>query len=72
MTVLPRGSCPVCGANVALRKGDLLREHRDQRQQLSGGRPAPLCSGSGQPALEHARHTAGGRKPRTGKERHDG
>ncbi len=33
---LPRGICPVCGDDVALRKGGLVREHR-----------TPVCSGSG-------------------------
>lgn len=28
MTRLPRGSCPVCYADVALRNGALVREHR--------------------------------------------
>lgn len=27
MTALPRGKCPLCGADVALRKGGLVREH---------------------------------------------
>ncbi len=28
MNALVRGSCPVCGRDVALRKGGLVREHR--------------------------------------------
>jgi hypothetical protein len=34
MPPLPRGRCPVCGADVALRKGGLVREHRVYRPQL--------------------------------------
>lgn len=43
MASLPRGSCPACGADVALRKGELVREHPDRRQPY----PAPTCEGSG-------------------------
>lgn len=42
MSPLPRGVCPVCGRVVALRKGDLVREHRP-----AGGLPDTVCPGSG-------------------------
>jgi hypothetical protein len=41
----PRGTCPLCGADVALRKGGLVREHRDFRSSSRS-----VCAGSGQPA----------------------
>jgi len=41
VTPLPRGRCPVCGGDVALRVGGLVREHYHD---------AGLCSGSGEPA----------------------
>jgi len=47
---LPRGNCPVCGADVALRAGGEMREHPDHRHHLYGtGRndEVPKCSGSG-------------------------
>lgn len=31
MTALPRGRCPRCQNEVALRKGGLVREHRAER-----------------------------------------
>lgn len=37
---LPRGTCPSCGRNVALRKGGLVREHRAVDD-------AAVCRGSG-------------------------
>lgn len=44
MSPLPRGACPVCGRDVALRKGGLVRYHqappRLQHQSL-------VCVGSG-------------------------
>jgi hypothetical protein len=52
---LPRGDCPVCGAEVALRKGGLLREHRAPiraDEELSD--KAKLCPGSGDLPAEHA------------------
>lgn len=51
MSALPRGRCPVCGADVALRKGSLVREHKDQRHPLyKTGRnnEVPTCAGSGE------------------------
>ena len=42
---LPRGKCPVCGGDVALRKGGLVREH-------FGDAPQRVCPGSGQPAAK--------------------
>lgn len=44
MPPLPRGRCPECGAEVALRKGGLVREHRDRSTTRE------LCSGSGERA----------------------
>lgn len=52
MTNLPRGTCPVCNGDVALRKGDLLREHPDHRHSLYGtsrGGEVPKCPASGEP-----------------------
>jgi hypothetical protein len=37
----PRAGCPVCGKDVALRRGGQLREHR------MFGAASPLCPGSG-------------------------
>ena len=56
MPPLPRGTCPICGQNVALRKGDLVREHRKpvpvrvHRFRDPFVRPSemPICDGSGQ------------------------
>jgi hypothetical protein len=45
MTPLPRGRCPVCGDNVAVRVNGEIREHRRHRD-------VPACEGSGQLALE--------------------
>lgn len=53
---LPRGRCPSCGRDVALRKGGELREHG-----VREGRNAPVCVSSGQrPAIEGARDALGG------------
>lgn len=43
MPPLPRGKCTVCGRDVALRKGNLVREHRAYGDY-------PVCPGSGKPA----------------------
>lgn len=57
MTPLPRGRCPVCGGDVALRKGNIVREHRvylpqrDQDTTAHLGRTR-VCKGSGKPAVE--------------------
>lgn len=45
MPELPRGTCPVCGRDVALRAGGALREHRTRKNK--NGPPAPACAGSG-------------------------
>jgi hypothetical protein len=53
MTALPRGKCAVCGADVALRKGGEVREHKDVRHELWGTGQTdkvPVCEGAGQPA----------------------
>lgn len=54
MSKLPRARCPICRADVALRRGDALREHPDHRHELYSvpgavrdGR-VPKCFGSGQ------------------------
>ena len=44
----PRGACPVCGMDVSLRKGDLVRKHLDNREPYRAGRPN-WCAGSGKP-----------------------
>lgn len=54
MPPLPRGTCPACGAEVALRKGGLVREHRELVERLMASvdrRKAQVCSGSGQPPV---------------------
>jgi hypothetical protein len=55
MTALPRGTCPVCGSEVALRKGNLVREHRRVVSERHPGWARPywtrrVCEGSGQRA----------------------
>lgn len=52
MTPLPRGRCPLCGKDVAVRVGGELREHRSGQ-----GEPSELCDGSGL-TLEAARERA--------------
>lgn len=47
MPALPRGRCPICGAFVALRKGDLVREHRALIRDGSA-LSKRVCPGSGQ------------------------
>jgi competence CoiA-like predicted nuclease len=52
MTALPRGRCPVCGADVALRKGGKVREHYVYRAQADQDLTVPMgrmrvCEGSG-------------------------
>ncbi len=52
MTSLPRATCPVCGGDIALRRGGLLREHPDHRHSLYGtgrGDEVPKCPSSGKP-----------------------
>lgn len=57
-----RGTCPVCGASVALRKDVLradqyrLRDHQNSSgkktvETISGRKAYPWCEGSGQPAV---------------------
>jgi ParB family chromosome partitioning protein len=45
-TRLERGACPVCSADVALRKGGLVREHKAPNGKV--------CAGAGQPAADDA------------------
>ncbi len=52
MSSLPRGRCPVCDQDVALRKGGQLREHYVYRPQAEQDPTTPLgrvrtCEGSG-------------------------
>ena len=59
MTPLPRGTCPVCFAEVALRKGDLVREHsvgsfEATREEFERMTRVPVCPGSGKPSVEGA------------------
>lgn len=54
---LPRGRCPICGADVALRKGGLVREHRVYLPQREQDLSTPLgrttvCAGSGLPSSD--------------------
>lgn len=56
MPPLPRGRCPVCRADIALRKGGELREHRDQTHELYGtgqSDQVPICAGSGRQPHVH-------------------
>jgi hypothetical protein len=53
MPGLPRGTCPACGADVALRRDGIVREHPDHRHPMYGVAGAvrdgqvPVCEGSG-------------------------
>jgi hypothetical protein len=55
MAGLPRGTCAVCGDNVALRKNGMPREHWVRKvdgrlvaaSPMAGGK---ACKGSGKPA----------------------
>lgn len=55
VSALPRGRCPECGGDVALRKGSLVREHRvylpqaEQDPTVRDGRTR-VCPGSGRKA----------------------
>jgi hypothetical protein len=55
---LPRGTCPVCKAEVAVRRGGQLREHPDHRHPKYGAAGAvragevPVCPGSGQRVVD--------------------
>lgn len=54
MTPLPRGHCPLCGSDVALRKGGLVREHQgalvwDKKRHEWRPRTS-VCRGSGKAA----------------------
>lgn len=60
MSVLPRGTCPVCGQKVALRLRGQLREHRVYLPQLEQDTTTHLgrtriCEGSGLLAVERAK-----------------
>ena len=48
MPPLPRGICPICHREAALRSDGQLREHRDMR--IRGFKHYPVCIGSGKPA----------------------
>lgn len=54
MPPLPRATCPVCRASVALRRGGELREHPDHTHHMYSVPGAvrdgtvPTCAGSGQ------------------------
>ena len=57
MSALPRGTCPECGADVALRKGGKAREHRVYRPQAEQDTTTHLgrttvCKGSGRVAYD--------------------
>lgn len=64
MSGLPRGICPVCQMEVALRRNRDTREHFDgylpqaeQKPELTNGR-MKKCEGSGQPAIAGPSWTA--------------
>lgn len=51
MTTAERGTCPWCGASVALRKDGTLRIHQDRAampSRINGARVYPHCHGSDQ------------------------
>lgn len=54
MTALPRGHCSTCSAEVALRKGGLVREHRGpllwNARTHDWSRSTGVCRGSGKKA----------------------
>ncbi len=55
MTTLPRGRCPVCGREVALRVNGTVREHWPPAAVAGGPRALSSvvpCDGSGMPAAE--------------------
>lgn len=56
MPALPRGHCPKCGSDVALRKGGLVREHRPPMRWGGTGRgwviPEGVCAGAGKKAKQ--------------------
>jgi len=67
---LPRGVCPVCGHDVALRKNGLVREHWVREQVMGDGEvrvvvanpfSGEVCAGSGEPPAKR-RGRAGGEK----------
>jgi len=60
MPPLPRGICPVCFTDVALRNGGLVREHR-----YLGGSVMPMCEGSGKPSHPTRPKTAKPREERS-------
>jgi hypothetical protein len=48
MSRLPRGRCPVCRADVALRKGGLVRQHKAPDDERDVPRDEfGWCAGSG-------------------------
>lgn len=56
MPPLPRGTCPVCRANVALRKGRLVRQHQPsshwvRARVLLNMKVTPVCPGTGKKAM---------------------
>jgi hypothetical protein len=60
---LPRGTCPVCYREVALRPGDLVRGHVGACESIPDGfLCGALCPGSGHASLE-----AAGRVPTLGR-----
>jgi hypothetical protein len=54
MPSLPRGICPTCYREVALRKGGLVREHLSRRLRRLHSLHIYVdpCPGSGQPSVE--------------------
>lgn len=48
MTALPRGRCPHCDRDVALRRGGQTREHRLPADPPVHAQTGRLCPGSGE------------------------
>lgn len=58
MSALPRGICPVCGADVAVRRNGEIRQHDRWETFATGtdldGHRRARCPGSGRPPTETA------------------
>lgn len=54
---VPRGTCGVCRASVAIRKDGTIRDHQNRTARpsvISGARVYPWCRGSAQPPEGHS------------------
>ena len=60
---LPRGKCSECGADVALRKNGVVREHSAPNRLLSQTAGRGVCKGAGKPPAAPGKVYQGIRKP---------